>query len=76
MTEWVKVEDKLPPVNVPVWGGWYERDGTFVSEIFVLIKEANDFCWCRCKDIAVVGGFADYCYQSRYWSLLDNPIEP
>lgn len=41
MNEWKKLSEEIPPLETPVWAGWFNEDGSFTSGIFVL---ADDDC--------------------------------
>ena len=50
MNEWKKVSEELPPLDTPVWAGWFEYDYGFTSGLFVFADDGIDILWCRCDE--------------------------
>jgi hypothetical protein len=42
MNEWNKLYESVPPLDTPVWAGWFNTDGSFTSGIFVLADNGVD----------------------------------
>ena len=80
MNEWKKVSEELPPLEMPVWAGWFNADGSFISGLFVLADNYGvDVVWCRCEKAISYDGFGawwsdDYCPIS-HWMYLPKPPE-
>lgn len=50
MNEWKKVSEELPPLEMPVWAGWFESDGSFTYGIFVLADDEIRPMWWGCEE--------------------------
>lgn len=77
MNEWKKASDELPPLDTPVWAGWFEDDGRFTSGIFVLADDGNCVLWCLCEDPISYNQFgawmSDDLYPVSHWMYLPTP---
>ena len=41
MNNWKKASEECPPLDTPVWAGWFEDDGRFTSGLFVLADDGD-----------------------------------
>mgnify|MGYP000040949048 FL=1 len=61
MNEWKKVSEELPPLEMPVWAGWFFTDGRFASGLFAFCGDGcGDASWCLCEDRMSDDNFIDY----------------
>lgn len=79
MNEWKKASEGNPPLDTPVWAGWFEADGSFTSGLFVLADDGIDIIWCRCEEAISYNNFgawqSDDHYPVSHWMYLPKPPE-
>lgn len=79
MNEWKKASEELPPLDTPVWAGWFESDGRFTSGLFVLADNEIRPMWWRCEDTISHDDFGwrigDEYYPVSHWMYLPAPPE-
>lgn len=79
MNEWKKVSKELPPLDTPVWAGWFEDSGRFTSGLFVLADDGNCTLWCLCEETISYDNFgawlSDDDYPVSHWMYLPAPPE-
>lgn len=79
MNEWKKVSEELPPLDTPVWAGWFEDSGRFTSGLFVLADDGNCTLWCLCEETISYDNFGawmcDDDYPVSHWMYLPKPPE-
>lgn len=77
MDNWKKASEELPSLDTPVWGGWFEDDGSFTSGIFVLAGEEIRPMWWRCEETISYDNFGwpigDEFYPITHWMYLPKP---
>ena len=64
MKEWKKASEENPPLDTPVWAGWFNVDGSFTSGLFVLANNSNFQSWGSKDD-----------YPVSHWMYLPAPPE-
>lgn len=79
MNEWKKVSEDLPPLDTPVWAGWFNDDGSFTNGIFVLGDTGENILWCLCdeaiSDTDFGGWMCDDDYHVSHWMYLPKQPE-
>lgn len=79
MNEWKKASEENPPLDTPVWAGWFEYDYGFTSGIFVLADDGEDILWCRCENTISNDDFGEWLSDKHYpvshWMYLPAPPE-
>ena len=79
MNEWKKLSEEIPPLETPVWAGWFEVDGRFTSGLFVLADDGIDVLWCRCAESVSYDDFGEWASDDHYpvshWMYLPKPPE-
>lgn len=69
MSEWIKVEDKLPKDGENVIGFWPSRNGKKIDgKNFAVTKFADDNSWWSLEDKDV-----DFCFPSHWMPLPEPP---
>lgn len=80
MNEWKKVSEELPPLDTPVWAGWFEYDYGFTSGLFVFADDGIDILWCRCEETISSNDFGEWLSDRKYpvshWMHLPEQPEP
>lgn len=78
MNEWKKASEELPPLDTPVWAGWFNRNGSFITGLFVLADDGSCTLWCLCEDTISYNEFgawmSDDDYPVSHWMHL--PASP
>ena len=78
MNEWKKASEELPPLDKPVWAGWFNAEGRFINGLFVRGDDGTCVLWCRCDDSISCdefgGWLADDDYPISHWMYL--PEQP
>lgn len=76
MNNWKKASEECPPLDTPVWAGWFEDDGRFTSGLFVLADDGFDVLWCLCEDTISYNQFgawmSDDTYPVSHWMYLPS----
>lgn len=77
MNEWKKASEGNPPLDTPVWAGWFNVDGSFTSGLLVL-ADADPFpIWGRCDNSIPYANFGilldDAPYPVSHWMYLPKP---
>ena len=71
MNEWKKVSEELPPLDTPVWAGWFE---------YVFADDGIDILWCRCDETISYNDFGEWLSDRKYpvshWMRLPDQPEP
>ena len=79
MDEWKKVPEELPPLDTPVWAGWFNADNSFTSGLFVRADDGICVLWCRCDDSISYNDFGEWLsdddYPVSHWMYLPEPPE-
>lgn len=77
MTNWKRASEELPPLDTPVFGGWFEDNGRFINGIFVLADDGNCVLWCLCDEAISYNNFGawmcDDDYSISHWMYLPKP---
>ena len=77
INEWKNASDEWPPLDTPVWAGWFESDGRFTSGLFILADNEIRPMWWRCEDTISHEDFGwrighEY-YPVSHWMYLPTP---
>ncbi len=79
MNEWKKASEGNPPLDTPVWAGWFNVDGSFTSGLLVLADDDPFPIWGRCDNSIPYANFGilldDAPYPVSHWMYLPKPPE-
>jgi len=79
MNEWKKASEGNPPLDTPVWAGWFNVDGSFTSGLLVLADDDPFPIWGRCDNSIPYANFGilldDAPYPVSHWMYLPAPPE-
>jgi len=72
--EWVKVIDKLPPFDIPVFAGYF-RDGNFHYGQYVAVNYTDGWVWSRVYSDDEWFEDDDYSYLTHWQPMPQPPRE-
>ncbi|WP_308021436.1 hypothetical protein [Neisseria mucosa] len=79
MNEWKKLSEETPPLDTPVWAGWFNQDGSFTAGLLVMVDDGISVLWGRCDNSIPYANFGilldDDPYPVSHWMYLPKPPE-